>query len=355
MWLLRLPLFVHVVMQFSKYQAWVQDGGASAFAQSMVAFITNAEVKFAEMKADVVKTMSALKELYVYLGEQYDNQDPCKTLTVISSFLDIFHKAVIQLTERKKAEEKAAATSARRLTTTDSTGQRGFKAATPTAPGSALQKSMSMPTSRTPLAATAEDVLATPIAPATDSAPTADATTLRKKVLVPTMGVPTPQTALPPSSAATARRGVGGLPPTPLLPGQVRAPPPPPPPPPGFPKRSSSTLAGGPSLKSLHFSTCATPAPDLGRPGLETPSTSFHTPAGNATPGVSAASASVNEKPGPRSPPPPPPLPNLPFTADLYIGGNRPPPAPALPPPSFSAYRQQLAEAMKAAQAIAYT
>jgi hypothetical protein len=66
----------------------------------MVVFLTAAEAEAAQLKADVASTMGQLQELYGYLGEQYDGNDPMKILATVSAFMDTFDKTTAAMNVR---------------------------------------------------------------------------------------------------------------------------------------------------------------------------------------------------------------------------------------------------------------
>lgn len=59
-------------------------------------FLQSAEETVADIQAGVGATMQALRGLYDYFGEKYDGTDPVRILSLLSSFLDLYAKAVKQ-------------------------------------------------------------------------------------------------------------------------------------------------------------------------------------------------------------------------------------------------------------------
>lgn len=70
------------------------------FLKTMAEFMHAADETVCNLKRGVTETMDSLRQLYSYFGEEYDNQDPAKILAIISSFIDIFAKAVADLQVR---------------------------------------------------------------------------------------------------------------------------------------------------------------------------------------------------------------------------------------------------------------
>jgi hypothetical protein len=81
----------------------VQDQGAKFFTTEMVTFLTAAEAEALQLKADVGSCMEQLQELYGYLGEKYDGNDPMRILGIVSTFMDTFDKAISTINVRTSA------------------------------------------------------------------------------------------------------------------------------------------------------------------------------------------------------------------------------------------------------------